>query len=268
MTSKEQMCIYVSSPKSYSDILDVFLLCKKRFWSDCVYTTVISTNYDLKTSDAYVINSGNINDSWVERSLQALKNIDYKYVLLLCDDIFISEQIDNNKISEIVDYMERYSINYCRLKPLKKGKRIDELPYLSFVNQNTPYGINLQRGIFRREYLIELLGDGHQSAWKIEGNLLEQSMNASAEPFDDVIACNENIFPVIHGVEKGKWFPSAIKKLSKIDIKVTEDREILSRLAEIKHNVITRLSDHISPENRRKVKMIAQKVGFKFVNCD
>ena len=268
MINEEHMCVYISSPKCYSDVLNVFLLCKKKFWKDCPFPTIISTNYNLYTSDAYVINSENVNDSWVERSLGALKQIEYKYVLLLCDDMFISKRIDNQKIKEIVDYMELHNINFCRLNPLHRGKKIDELPYINYVNQNTPYGINLQFGIFRREYLISLLGDGSQSAWDIEGKLLEQARNAGDIPFEDIISCNMNVLPVIHGIEKGKWFPSAIKKLSKVGIEVAKSREIISRPIEIKRNVITYLSSHTTPQSRKRMKIIAQKVGFKFTNKD
>lgn len=268
MINEKKMCVYVSSPKNYSDILDIFLLCKKKFWSDCPYDTVISTNYDLNISEVHVINSENSKDTWVERSWQALRQIDYKYVLLLCDDLFISEHIDNKRIKEIIDYMDLKGIKFCRLKPLHRGKTVDELPYLDYVNKNTPYGINLQRGIFLREYLIELLGNGEQSAWDIEGKLLEQAACAKDEPFEDIISCNRNIFPVIHGVEKGKWFPSAIKKLSKIGIRITNNREIMSRQIEIRQNVISYLGSHISPKTRIRIKIIAQKMGYKFINSN
>lgn len=266
MIRKERMCIYVSSPQSYRDVLDVFMLCKKKFWGACPYNTVISTNYNLINPEVYVINSEIADDSWVDRSLNALRQIDYEYVMLLCDDMFISKQIDTQKIEKILDYMDLNEINFCRLNPLRFGEHIKELPFISIVNRNIPYGINLQRGIFRREYLINLLGDGSKSAWDIEGSLLEQAKNADDVPFGDVIACNTNIFPVIHGVEKGKWFPSSIKKLSKLGIEIEGNREKISIPTEFRQNIITYLSSHISPQNRKRMKRMAQKVGYRFIS--
>lgn len=268
MRYEEQLCIYISSPKSYKDVLDTFIKCKNKLWKDCPYDLVISTNHNLQISNAYVINSGDVNDSWVDRSLQALNQIDYKYVMLLCDDMFITQSIDCRLINEIVNYMDLYNLNFCRLKPVYRGKKIKEFPYLSYVNQNEPYGINLQRGIFRREYLIKLLGDGTQSVWDIEGNLLEQAYNAPKKPFKDVIACNKEIFPIIHGVEKGKWFPSAIKTLSTLGISVESNREILSGSIEFRQNLITYLSSRISPQSRKLFKLVAQKLGYKFTNVN
>ena len=266
MINQTRMCIYVSSPQSYKDVLDVFMDCKRKNWSNCPYPLVVSTNWNLEYPDAVIINSGNLNDSWVERSLDALKTLDYEYVMMLCDDIFITEEFDNRIIEEILDYMDFNKINYCRMRPLHSKKPIGELPYMSYVNQNTPYGINLQCGIFRREFLINLIGDGTKSAWDIEGMLLERAAKADDTPFSDVIACNRNVFSVVHGIEKGKWYPSALKQLSKNEIKVVSNRAKISAMEEYKKNIISFVVERLSPSTRTKIKHLAQKLGCRFVN--
>ena len=268
MDEDKRMNIYVSSPKSYQDVLNVFLFCKRKNWSSCPYPLVISTNHEVAYSDARVINSGNVNDSWVERSLQALRELDCKYVMLLCDDIFISRQINSYQITEILDYMDEHKINFCRLKPLKSGKQIEGIPFLSYVNRNTPYAINLQQGIFCREYLVRLLGDSGRSAWDIEGDLLKQASQADATLFDDVITCNREIFPVIHAVEKGKWFPTALKKVKQMGATVDSEREVISTIAEKKEIAIDYFVSFLKPETRKRIKLFATKMGYRFTNSN
>ena len=40
----KRLSIYVSSPDSYSDVLAVFLKGYRRYWSDCPYEFILTTN--------------------------------------------------------------------------------------------------------------------------------------------------------------------------------------------------------------------------------
>lgn len=261
---KKRMCIYVSSPKSYKDVFDVFYACKNKFWTDSRYRFVLSTNYKANYEGVYIINSQNMSDTWVERSIYALPEIDEKYIMLLCDDLLISKKIDSRYIEHILNYMDKNDIRFCRLKPLNGGKRIKGHNYLSYVKMNTPYGINLQRGIYRKDYLISLLGDGLKSAWDIEAELLKEAQGSSSDYFSDVIACNKNIFPVIHAVDKGKWLPKALTFLKHEHIVVSSSREKMSRIRALSQDVKGYYSSILSPSFRKRIKKLLTKIGLKF----
>ena len=98
---EKRMCIYVSSPKSYKDVFDAFYICKNRFWPDSRYRFVLSTNYEANYKGVDIIDSHNTSDTWVERSMYALSEINEKYIMLLCDDLLISKKIDSRYIDDI-----------------------------------------------------------------------------------------------------------------------------------------------------------------------
>lgn len=261
---KKRMCIYVSSPKSYKDVFDVFYICKNRFWTDCRYRFVLSTNYEVNYEGVDIINSHNTSDTWVERSIYALSEIDEKYIMLLCDDLLISKRIDSRYIENILNFMDKNNIKFCRLKPLNCGKKVKGHNYLSWVKKNTPYGINLQRGIYRKEYLISLLGDGLKSAWDIEAELLKEAQDSSSNYFADVVACNKNIFPVVHAVDKGKWLPKALLFLKHEHIDVNSSREKMSGIRALSQDIRGCCSNILTPSFRKKIKSLLTKLGLKF----
>ena len=261
---KGKMGIYISSPKSYSDVFDVFLKCQQKYWGNLSYPMYLSTNYEANYDNVIVFNSNNPNDSWVERSIWALSKISEKYVMLLCDDTFFASEINSDDVEKILNFMDEEQINFCRLEPLKKGKRVSTLPFLNWVRRNTPYGINLQRGIYNRQFLLALLGNGDQSAWDIESELLKEAMQSDKTLFTDVVACNKDIIPIIHGVDKGKWIPSAIQQLKRRNITINSSREQLSIKYELIQNLKRYFSRKLSSSVRSKVKKILTKIGYKF----
>ena len=86
----KRLSIYVSSPDSYSDVLAVFLKGYRRYWSDCPYEFILTTNTKSYEGITCICNNKQ-NDTWVERTIAALPVIKSKYVMLMCDDIILSE---------------------------------------------------------------------------------------------------------------------------------------------------------------------------------
>ena len=178
----KRLSIYVSSPDSYSDVLAVFLKGYRRYWSDCPYEFILTTNTKSYEGITCICNNKQ-NDTWVERTIAALPVIKSKYVMLMCDDIILSDNVDNSLIERLLDYMDSHEIRYCNLGPTPKGSKIKSFPLLRSVNKQIPYAINLQFGIFRKDLFVELLGDGSLSAWDIENSINEQAAVAPSEDY-------------------------------------------------------------------------------------
>lgn len=261
---RKDICIYVSSPYSYKDIFDVYYQSYKKFASSI--PLVLSTNYDAKYDGIRIISSGDINDSWVSRSIDALKQIDAKYILLSCDDMFLVGDLYDNEIHHIVDVMDKYDIKFCRLKPRKKGVTVEGEDYLIYEYQTIPYAKNLQIGIFDRKYLIDVLGDGKLSAWDIEAKWLKESHFAENKPFEDVICVSRPILQVVHAVDKGKLYPSAVKAIKKIGIHIESDREIMSFKQEVRNNIQSKLGLLLPQKVRHGLKVLLAKLGVKYTS--
>lgn len=261
---KSRLTIYVASPNSYADAFHVYYQCFKRFWKDCPYEFVLATN-NQEYPDIRVINNYRSNDSWTERSLSALEQIKSKYVLLMCDDTFFVKNVDNKKIEEIIDIMDQYKINACHLDPCRKGKKMKGSDDLIYLNKRRPYALNLCKMIYNREFLLELLEDGTQSAWDLERKWVADTLNAPNEFYTDIVGCNKDLLATLHGISKGKWFPSTRKKLEKMGIEVVSERGFIGKWEERMMLLQSEVGKRLSPKMRRIVKGYLSKLGFQFV---
>ena len=259
----KRLSIYVSSPDSYSDVLAVFLKGYRRYWSDCPYEFILTTNTKSYEGITCICNNKQ-NDTWVERTLAALPVIKSKYVMLMCDDIILSDNVDNSLIEQLLDYMDSHEIRYCNLGPTPKGSKIKSFPLLRSVNKQIPYAINLQFGIFRKDLFVELLGDGSLSAWDIENSINEQAAVAPSEDYKDVVAVSEYVLPYIHGVYKGKWIRHAVENLSRLSLYIDSGRGVVPLSQQIKIDMTNWLQWKISPKQRRALKNVLSRVGMKF----
>lgn len=260
-----RLSIYVSSPDSYSDVLEVYLRCFKKYWSDCPYEFILTTNSRNYEGVTCICNN-KPGDTWIERTIAAYSHITSKYILMMCDDILINGNVDNEKIESILDFMDDNNIKFCRLRPVKQGKKISEIPYLNKVSGQMPYAVNLQIGIFRMDYFKDVLGDGTLSAWDIENKLNADASRAEDCLSSDVVSVNSVVIPFIHGVDKGKWYRKAISFINKEYPEYKFVRPALPINIELKNYAIGLIQDNFSPGFRRKIKKMAQKWGVGFAS--
>lgn len=258
--------LYVSSPYSYKDVFDVFYSCYTRYWRKPSIPFVLSTNYEANYEGVEVISSGNLDDTWVERSLPAIEKIKTKYLLLMCDDLFICNSVNEEDIKRIVEIMDNNSINFCRLNPCTKGVPLNNGKYIKKLYKTTPYARNLQIGIFNREYLISIIKEGNRSAWDIESDWQKESLSSRKEPFSDIVGVTIPIIHYIHGVQKGYLFPSAVNELRRIGICIESGRPIMSKTQEIVLKLKIFLRTVFSPHLRYQLKRSLKKIGVSFTS--
>lgn len=259
----ELLSIFVCSPNEYKDVFGVYYQSFKKYWPDCPFELTLATN-NQEYIDIHVINNWITGDSWTERALPVLNQISSKYVLLMCDDIFFSNSVDNYAVYKILEFMEENSINFYRLKPHVSKKCASEELELYYVHKQMPYGKNLQMGIYNRKYLLEQLGDGTLSAWDIEAKWNQDATEAPDEYFEDVISSKTEVIKVLHGIVKGRWLPTVRKKLIASGVFIDSLRECLSLHEEVKYNLITVISERLNPKVRLKLKKMFSSFGMKF----
>ncbi len=260
----ERLKIVISSPDSYRDVFDVYYKCFMKFCTDSPYELILASN-NAKYDGISVINNHKTDDNWTERILPILRQINSKYVLIMCDDIFITDRVNYSSVELILDEMDEKNINFCGMLNKIGGKKLCRDSLLNFVKKRKPYALNLQMGIYNRDYLLEVLGDGEKSAWDIEKKWVKEVYDAPNEYFSDVVCCKKNIFNCIHGIEKGKWFPSAVKKLKKIGISVDDSRAKMSRFQEFKNTLKGKIGKMLGVRARMFIKKIMSRFGMKFV---
>jgi len=259
----KRLSVFIASPDSYSDVLSVFVECFQKNCSDCPYELILATN-TTQYDGARMIHNHKTNDTWAERAVPALKQISTKYVLLMNDDIFIMQPVDYCALESVLDDMDAYGLNFCGLSNRLKGKKLHPTSRLVSVHKQTPYAINLQLGIFNREYLLGLLGDGTLSGWDLERRWMQDALEAPDEYFADVASCNQKLISYVHAVAKGEWFPSARKAVQEIGVEIKGQRKTMHCTEELNIKMIKKTGKLFSPCRRKQIKKMLSKFGFKF----
>lgn len=261
------LSVFISSTIDYQDSLDFFVAYFRKHWSNCKYDIVLATNYDRRPflNRCQVVNSHNIHDDWITRSLPALRQLHSKYVLVMCDDLFIRSKVDNNRVDAIVEFMNLNDIDYCRIKPCRSHKRINE--NISFLKKRTPYGFNLQIGIFKVSFLIECLCSA-LNPWDLERKWLLEASKADRGYFDTAIVSRKSIIHFYHGINKGQWYPSVFNKIKKDFGEIPTSRKVMSKGKEARYKLSSTVGRLMPLRLRAFTKRFLRKVGITFSTDD
>lgn len=261
----KEVIIFISSPNAYADVFQVFIECLKMNWSDCPYEIILSTN-NQEYEGITVINNHTNGDGWMDRAIPVIKMIENPYIFLLCDDCLISKKVDNRKVMSVINDIEKYGLDFCGVANNINGDPLYRGSLINRVKMNKPYALNLQAGIYNREFLLELLGDGNETPWELENKWLKMASKSKNICFPNIGSCNEDIFGCKNGVLKGKWFWSAVHGLKKAGISVNANRSVMTLLEEIRIVSISRLGKIIPSSMRPIIKKTMALFGKKFAS--
>jgi hypothetical protein len=207
-----RLAIAVLSCDKYKDLWAPFFELFFKNWPDCPYDVMLFANKE-SFSDARVktVLSGPDHD-WSSSVKACLKQIDYDYVMLLFDDGFIMNKVDQKKISELVSFIELNKPDYQKFTAVPKP----DIRINSKIGKYLPttHYRNGLMSIWKRETLLSLLVEG-ESAWAFELNGLKRSA-----PLEHFYGVYEEYFDFLHGVEKGLWYQRSVKILQKQGIKI------------------------------------------------
>jgi hypothetical protein len=267
-TKNDDLAILVSSPDSYNEVFRIFLKLFNKYWANCEYELILANNVlNYDDSKVTVINCGEDAMSWCQRTVHAVQKINKKYFIVITEDSLISEYIDSNEISNIIKIMDLYSLQYYKLypKPNANGRLFHGLPHVHEILKKQPYGRNLNTAIWERSYLLKCLGDGTETGWQIEEKWLREAYHAEKGSFDNCVADDRNVLHTIHGVAKGKWLPTALKRLKTIGYEVeVGTRGVIPKRDEFAIFFLKKFNTISSPKLRKVAKITLSKLNFKF----
>ena len=258
-----RVTMLIASPDEYADVFKVFLKCLDRYWDDCPFEIVLSTN-NGDYENIKVLNNGKTGDGWMDRALPAINTIRSEYILLICDDCLVTKKADNTIIDSIVNDMDRYQLDFVGLSNKIKGKKLYKNSYVDLTRMNAPYALNLQCGFFRRKFLLDELGDGKKTPWEIESKWLEQSQYSSGSFYPNIGSANIDVLGIRNGVLKGKWYYSVVDNLMQNGIMVDRSRQIMTKTEERKYLLQSKVGKMLPTKLRPVMKRIIGKFGYSF----
>lgn len=262
MSMNSNIAIIIPAHDSYKDIVLIWCQALKKYWEKCPYRIFwVNGTETLPFENVNVIHSGE-DSTYCGRILDALEVIEERYVLIWSEDYILTHRFDANRISEIVNYMEKSNSVHCRLIPSGKVE-MRELPIkkLFEIKPTKPYALSINVGIFSKEFLLSVV-KREWSGWDMEKYFLGLSQQGQCFGclYDD-----SNNGKMVHLVKQGAMFPNAVKTLKKHGFEYVGNRDIMSYQQSILFNLTTCVSGICPSRYRQLLKSLANKFGIKFI---
>lgn len=224
---ENKVSILVNTCDSYSDVWEAFFTLFKKYYKDNKYPIYLNTenkSYTFKDLDIHTINYSK-KCAWGERLINALNNIDSKYVIFLLDDFLLMSDVNTNIINECIDLMDKDEtiVNFCFYPFTSNKEDIDDGLSVNFLRRpdECEYKLNCQAGIWRRELLISYIRK-HESPWEWE-ILGSKRASRYKEKFYLLKPSIKKVFDYDYqkyGIIRGKWSKDTPSFLDKEGIKV------------------------------------------------
>ena len=201
--------------------------------------------------------------------IDALKKIETEYVLLLLEDFFICDYVDNKKIKSAIQLMNSDRIDFYQLttfgfiKNRYKGEFYKGNKQIKIISSERQYPINLQAAIWRKSFLEEKLGNGNYNAWIFEMEHINDTVNS------DRITClidTSNMLNITHGIVQSKYLRAAKRKLNRLGCNITDaERPVFSVTEDFKYQLKKVMASVIPKKFYPLAKKIGRRFGIDFV---
>tara|TARA_Y100000768_G_C23977113_1_gene683629 strand:+ start:158 stop:934 length:777 start_codon:yes stop_codon:yes gene_type:complete len=210
-----KIAVLVLSCDSYKDLWDPFFYFFNKNWADCNLDKYIITNFEKINKNNFKSINVHKDFSWsssLRKGLAQLNN--YDYVFLFLEDLMISEKVNNNRILKLIDSFVKDDGNFLTFvnepPPDKKYNN-----FYGLISPGSLYRPTATFSLWKKETLLELLID-EENAWEFE-----RKGSVRSDNYQNFFSVYESDFKFINTVIKGKWVPSALKKVKRLgfDIK-------------------------------------------------
>lgn len=261
----EKYAVVIISFDGYRDVWNTFFECYEKFWNDRSFNTyLVTNNYVPQYNNVQVITTGD-EKSWSFRVRTALNQIPEENVLVLLEDYFLCENVDDKKVNEIYREFINQELDYLRVIPIPfeyKHKQKGIYP----LDDKFVYGVNLQAAFWKKTYLKKLLFEDDFSAWEFEAR---QKSDSRQKIQGRCATLNYVGLNYLNGVIQGKWYPQTIKQMKNLGIVIpTQKRKIIKHRKLFLMDLQNWMLHHIPRKIIKKCKPLFRKIGFKFVTED
>ncbi len=214
-SSQISCAVVVPSCDAYSDLWAPFFSLFWKYWPDCPFPVYLASNHQKfpheKVSSLCV---GGNHLYWSQRLAKALSELDTEYVLLILEDFFLRRPMQTLQVLKALESLHQLKGSMLRLVPRPPAdEAVTGFSLLKRIRPHAPYRVSTQGAFWRRQTLIDLLGDG-ESIWEFE---LEGSRRSDI--LEGFYSTRKPILTYDHHViERGKWFRNEAAHFGRIGI--------------------------------------------------
>ena len=178
-TNKLQLTILVNSCDAYEELWDPFFTLLSKYWNSIDVPIILNTeskDYSYNGLDIDCVHPEKSDTAYGARLLNALKHIKTKYVLFLLDDFFIRQEVDVNKIKQIIQWMDsdnKIAMFTCNTTKTYYDWEVNRYDGYKRVPYGNSYTLTMQAGIWNVDKLKKYWRE-NVSPWEWEeyGNQL------------------------------------------------------------------------------------------------
>lgn len=234
----DKMTILILSCDKFSDLWEGHIKLLEENWPDRNMRACIVT--DCETDRCFpnvdIIVAAN-QPEWSDRLKVALQQVNTEYVFVTLDDYFLIEQVQNEKIANVINMMTKENIDYVRLFARPKranGTKLEGYRGMRRINTDENYSVNLYAGIWKK-WFLEKTTEESLSAWKFEIRLPRVARNNNAR----CVVSSNNEFVILDVVRKGKLLHKSAHYFKKHPGIYNGSREVNTWAYEIKLGIRT-----------------------------
>lgn len=209
--------LIVNSCDSYEDTWYPFFKLLKKYWPNLKYDIVLNTETKRFSYEGLNIRTikatSKINQIWSNRLYNVLKKINTEFVIIMCDDFFIREPVDQKRIDYCINNFDKDTATFNFEKTYSCEDINCSLEGFKLRPDNSTYRLSCQAGIWNRIKLMELL-DCNMNPWEWETSNPKNN-------YKFYINCGNFIINYGYenhkwmGICKGKWVINDVKPLFK-----------------------------------------------------
>lgn len=260
---KKNMTMLILSCDNFSDLWEGHINLLNQNWPDRDIETMIVT--DAATNKSFpgikIIVAGK-ECAWSERLAYAIRQVETEYIFVTLDDYFLIKKVPEVKIRELLEIMDRESLDYVRLFPRPKSAtmgRVANYRKIHWIDTGINYSVNLYSGIWRKDFIASTVR-APKNAWQFEVLLHKRAQEYHAK----CVVSLRNEFQILDVVRKGKLLHNAVRYFKKHPHLYSGDREVNTWKYEIDLGIQTLAARYLPAPLKKKAKKIMTRRGKVF----
>ena len=171
MKTSEYTVMLLTCDKN-ADVLPYFFMFFKKFWptfDDEIFINIESIrNIKAPYLLQYPLKTYEWDAPWSERLYDCLEQVKTKYVLLIMDDFFLTDYVDEQEIDHCLEIMKKQNeiacFNFAFSNSPYTKKEFDR--YV-LVDKKAPFRMNLQTALWNKNHLEKYIRK-HENPWQFE----------------------------------------------------------------------------------------------------
>ncbi|HFR4093045.1 TPA: hypothetical protein ACHWJB_001758 [Streptococcus suis] len=198
----------------YEDVWNHYFELLNKYWKERPKTYLATNSLAPIYEGVTVIPAGD-DAEWSKKVQKSLSLIETDYVILLLEDFFTTNFVDNNRLNDLLEIISENEIKYCKLLNQAKfrGKTFKNYNFLRVTPNSDGYAISLQPSIWDKQFLSDCVGDENYNAWIFE--LYKVRDYIPNKVTIDVISDDRNVLEITHAIVQSQYLRKAVRVFSR-----------------------------------------------------